>query len=41
MKNKLEKILGIIGYSLIVGLGFTILWFGFKVLGEIWKVIFK
>jgi hypothetical protein len=40
MKDKLEKFLENFGYFAVLALGFTILYWGIRMLGEIWYMIF-
>ena len=40
MKKKLEKFLENFGYFSVLALGFTIIYWGIRMLGEIWYMIF-
>lgn len=41
MKKKLEKILEIVGYSLAIGMGFVVLYFGFQLIDAFFRAILK
>jgi hypothetical protein len=40
MKKKLEKFLENFGYFSVLILGFTIIYWGVRILGEVWYMIF-